>query len=77
VRQHGERGEQLRLDLLRTGKPIGERRPLVVDERVGRLEARVERSNDEVLALAGEQPEPLARTPPLELANQLEARVGG
>ena len=72
----GDRREQLRLDLLGAGEPIEEGRALGIDEGLRRLEPGVERGGDEVLALAGEQPESLACAPRLELANELETRVG-
>ena len=46
------------------------------DQRLDRLEAGVEPGRDEVLALAGEEPELLALTPRPELADELDPRVG-
>ena len=61
---------------LGTREPVDQRRPLRVDQGLHRLEAGVEPGGDEVLALAGEETELLALAPRLELADELDPRVG-
>src|SRR5919106_899501 len=51
--------------------------PLGIDESLHRLEAGIEAGGDEILALAGEEPELLALPPRRELAKELQARIGG
>ena len=77
VRQRREARDQLRRDRLGTRKPVEQRRPLGVDERLHRLEAGVEPSGHEVFSFAGEEPELLPLPPRRELADELEPRVGG
>src|SRR5207237_828942 len=71
------RRQHVRRDSLRGREPISEHGTLGVDERLHGLQTRVERRDDEVLALACEQTELVALTTGLELADELEARVGG
>src|ERR671919_1758337 len=51
--------------------------PLGVDEGLHGLEPGIEAGGDEILALAGEEPELLALPPRRELAKELQARIGG
>ena len=66
MRELADLGEQARLDRL-APREAGERpAALGVDEHVDRLEPGRERRGDEILALAGEQPELAAAAPGLE-----------
>ena len=78
-RRMGERRElrhQLGRYKLRPRQALDESGPLRVDERFDGLEPGVESRPDEILSLAGEEPEFLPLPPRLELAHELEARVG-
>ncbi len=57
------------------GEPVEQHGAGRVDERLHRLEPGVERGRDEVLALRGEETQPLPLARRLELAHELEARV--
>ena len=65
VRHRRDPGEQLRLDVL------------AGDEQVDRLDPSGAGRVDEILALADEQAELVPLPPALQLADQLQARVGG
>jgi hypothetical protein len=70
-------GEQARGNGLGAGQTLDEGRTLGVDEGLHRLVPRVEPRLDEILALADEEPEPLALPPRLQPPEQLESSVRG
>jgi hypothetical protein len=72
-----ELGHQLARDGLGSGQAVAERRPIGVDERLDRLETRVEAGRHEVLAFTDEETQLVALAPRRELAHELEARVRG
>jgi hypothetical protein len=75
MRQRRESRHELRRNELRSSQPLNQRRPLRVDQSLDGLETGVEPGCDEVLALAGEQPQLLALSSRAELADELEPRV--
>ena len=77
VRKRRETSHHVGRDELGARKPLDQGRAIGVDQRLHRLEAGVEPSRDEVLALAGEETELVPLAPRPELANELEARVRG
>ena len=76
VAERRDLAHQRRRDGLGPRQPLGERGALAVDQRLHRLESRVEPGRDEVLALADEQPEAVATAPLLKPPDELQTRVG-
>jgi hypothetical protein len=69
--------QQSRLDFLCRPKPLEQRRPIRVNERLDRLDPRREPGRGEVFALADEQAQPLALAPRAQPPHQLEPGICG
>ncbi len=76
VRQRRDPGHERAVHERGAGKTVEQHGARRIHERLDRLEPGVERGRDEILALRGEEAEPLPLARRLELAHELEARVG-